>query len=93
MAEQVVVSGLIAVPQSELALILESGYLYMEMQRYEQMEAHENPNSNDYGRIHTDTQLKKFRAERNFYLHFFALILVVYELIEWNWTGCVRLSC
>lgn len=48
------------------------------MNRYEEIALKENPNSNDYGRIHMDTQLKKFRAERNFYLHFFALILVGY---------------
>jgi hypothetical protein len=48
------------------------------VQRYEHVASHENPNSNDYARIHMDTQLKKFRAERNFYLHFCAIILVVY---------------
>jgi len=38
MAEQVVVSGLVEVPQSEIALILEAGYLYMEMQKYKEAE-------------------------------------------------------
>ncbi len=36
MAEQVVVQGLVEVPQSEIALILEAGYLYMEMQKYKE---------------------------------------------------------
>lgn len=38
MAEQVVVQGLVEVPQSEIALLLESGYLYMEMQKYKEAE-------------------------------------------------------
>lgn len=38
MSEPVVVEGLIPVAQSEIALLLESGYLYMEMQKYKEAE-------------------------------------------------------
>jgi tetratricopeptide (TPR) repeat protein len=38
MSEPVVVEGLIPVPQSEIALLLESGYLYMEMQKWKEAE-------------------------------------------------------
>lgn len=38
MSEPVVVQGLIALPQTEIALLLESGYLYMEMQKYKEAE-------------------------------------------------------
>ena len=38
MSEPVVVEGLIPVAQSEIALLLESGYLYMEMQKWKEAE-------------------------------------------------------
>lgn len=38
MAEQIVVQGLVEVPQGEIALLLESGYLYLEMQKYKEAE-------------------------------------------------------
>jgi tetratricopeptide (TPR) repeat protein len=38
MSEQVMVEGLISVPQAEVALLLESGYLYLEMQKFKEAE-------------------------------------------------------
>src|SRR5262245_19399595 len=38
MSEPVVVEGLIPVAQTEIALLLESGYLYMEMQKWKEAE-------------------------------------------------------
>lgn len=38
MSEPVIVEGLIPVPQTEIALLLESGYLYMEMQKFKEAE-------------------------------------------------------
>ncbi len=38
MAEPVMVEGLIEVPQEEVALLLESGYLYLEMQKFKEAE-------------------------------------------------------
>lgn len=38
MSESVIVEGLIPVPQTEVALLLESGYLYMEMQKFKEAE-------------------------------------------------------
>ena len=38
MAESVTVEGIITVSQTELALLLESGYLYMEMQKFREAE-------------------------------------------------------
>ena len=38
MSDPVVVEGLVSVPQTEVALLLESGYLYMEMQKYKEAE-------------------------------------------------------
>ncbi|MBK6688578.1 MAG: tetratricopeptide repeat protein [Deltaproteobacteria bacterium] len=38
MADRVMVAGLIDVPQTEIALLLESGYLYLEMQKHKEAE-------------------------------------------------------
>jgi tetratricopeptide (TPR) repeat protein len=38
MADPVMVAGLIDVPQTEIALLLESGYLYLEMQKHKEAE-------------------------------------------------------
>ena len=38
MADPIVVQGLIDVPQTEIALLLESGYLYLEMQKHKEAE-------------------------------------------------------
>ena len=38
MSESIIVDGLVPVPQAEIALLLESGYLYMEMQRWKEAE-------------------------------------------------------
>ena len=38
MSDQIMVQGLIEVPQTEIALLLESGYLYLEMQRTKEAE-------------------------------------------------------
>jgi tetratricopeptide (TPR) repeat protein len=38
MSEPVIVQGLIPVQQGEIALLLESGYLYMEMQKFKEAE-------------------------------------------------------
>ncbi|MCK6546788.1 tetratricopeptide repeat protein [Myxococcota bacterium] len=38
MSEPVIVQGIIPVAQSEIALLLESGYLYMEMQKHKEAE-------------------------------------------------------
>jgi len=38
MTEQVVVQGIVEVAQSEIALLLEAGYLYLEMQKYKEAE-------------------------------------------------------
>ncbi len=38
MSEPVVVNGIIDVPQSEIALLLECGYLYLEMQKHKEAE-------------------------------------------------------
>lgn len=38
MADPVIVEGLIDVPQTEIALLLESGYLYLEMQKHKEAE-------------------------------------------------------
>lgn len=38
MSDPVMVEGLIEVPQGEVGLLLESGYLYLEMQKYKEAE-------------------------------------------------------
>jgi len=38
MSEPVIVEGIVPVPQTEIALLLESGYLYMEMQKFREAE-------------------------------------------------------
>lgn len=38
MSDPVMVDGLIEVPQGEVGLLLESGYLYLEMQKYKEAE-------------------------------------------------------
>ena len=38
MSDQVMVEGLVSVPQTEIALLLEAGYLYMEMQKMKEAE-------------------------------------------------------
>ena len=38
MSEPIVVEGIIPVPQTEIALLLECGYLYMEMQKFKEAE-------------------------------------------------------
>lgn len=38
MSEPVIVEGIVPVPQTEIALLLEAGYLYMEMQKFREAE-------------------------------------------------------
>ncbi len=38
MSDEVMVQGLLEVPQREIALLLESGYLYLEMQKFKEAE-------------------------------------------------------
>jgi tetratricopeptide (TPR) repeat protein len=38
MSEPVIVEGIVPVPQTEIALLLEAGYLYMEMQKWKEAE-------------------------------------------------------